>query len=177
MQLPHAEGLPLPAYQTAGAAGLDLVAAVPESAPLKLAPGKRALVPTGLVMALPPGFEAQVRPRSGLAVKHGITVLNSPGTIDSDYRGEVQVLLVNLGDSTFKIVRGERIAQLVVAPVTSAGPRPAKSLDGTARGTGGFGSTGTASAVTRRPRAKRAIAKSKAVPRRTAAGKRVAKRR
>src|SRR5262245_30177979 len=113
VRLPHAEGLPLPAYQSAGAAGLDLVAAV--DAPVVLRPGKRALIPTGLILELPPGFEAQVRPRSGLALRHGITVLNSPGTIDSDFRGEVQVILANLGDRAFKVIRGERVAQLVVA--------------------------------------------------------------
>ncbi len=118
--MPHGEGLALPAYQTAHAAGLDLLAAVPEDAPMMLAPGKTALVPTGLTIALPPGYEAQVRPRSGLAVKHGVTVLNSPGTIDADYRGEIGVLLINHGDAPFPIRRGERIAQMVIAPVTRA---------------------------------------------------------
>jgi dUTP pyrophosphatase len=141
-QLPHAEGLPLPAYQTAHAAGLDLLAAVPESAPLTLAPGKHALVPTGLAIALPEGFEAQVRPRSGLAAKHGVTVLNSPGTIDADYRGEIQVILINHGAEAFTIRRGERIAQMVIAPVVQATLVPTASLDETDRGSGGFGSTG-----------------------------------
>ena len=141
-QLPHAEGLPLPAYQSAHAAGLDLLAAVPESAPLALAPGKHALVPTGLAIALPEGFEAQVRPRSGLAAKHGITVLNSPGTIDADYRGEIQVILINHGTEPFTIRRGERIAQMVIAPVVQAALVPVASLTETDRGSGGFGSTG-----------------------------------
>jgi dUTP pyrophosphatase len=140
VRLPHAEGLPLPAYQSAGAAGLDLVAAV--EAPLLLRPGKRALVPTGLILELPAGFEAQVRPRSGLALRHGITVLNSPGTIDSDYRGEVMVLLANLGDRPFRIARGERIAQLVVARCERASLVEAPTASPTRRGAGGFGSTG-----------------------------------
>ncbi len=144
-QLPHAQGLPLPAYQTAGAAGLDLVAAVPLGKPLRLAPRARTLVPTGLVMELPTGYEAQVRPRSGLAVKHGVTVLNTPGTIDCDYRGEVQVILVNLGSKAFRIERGERIAQLVIAPAPQVRIRavPSAKLSPTTRGTGGFGSTGS----------------------------------
>jgi dUTP pyrophosphatase len=142
MQLAHGVGLPLPAYQTAEAAGLDLLAAVAADAPLVLAPGARALVPTGLVVALPAGHEGQVRPRSGLAARHGVTVLNSPGTVDADYRGEVQVLLVNLGDAPFAIARGARIAQLVVAPVTRAVLVPVTTLSPTVRGTGGFGSTG-----------------------------------
>jgi dUTP pyrophosphatase len=141
-QLPHAEGLPLPAYQTAHAAGLDLLAAVPEGAPLVLAPGKHALVPTGLAIALPEGFEAQVRPRSGLAAKHGVTVLNSPGTIDADYRGEIQVILINHGTEAFVIRRGERIAQMVIAPVVQARLVPVALLSETDRGSGGFGSTG-----------------------------------
>lgn len=141
-QLPHAEGLPLPSYQTAHAAGLDLLAAVPESAPLVLAPGKHALVPTGLAIALPEAFEAQVRPRSGLAAKHGVTVLNSPGTIDADYRGEIQVILINHGAEAFTIRRGERIAQMVIAPVVQATLVPVASLPETDRGSGGFGSTG-----------------------------------
>lgn len=141
-RLPHNADLPLPAYETELAAGMDLRAAVPEDAPLVLAPGQRALTPTGLAIALPPGFEAQVRPRSGLALKHGITCLNTPGTIDADYRGEVQVLLINLGSEPFVIRRGERIAQMVVAPVTQAAWREVESLDDTARGAGGFGSTG-----------------------------------
>jgi dUTP pyrophosphatase len=140
VRLPHAEGLPLPAYQSAGAAGLDLVAAV--EAPLLLRPGKRALVPTGLILELPAGFEAQVRPRSGLALRHGITVLNSPGTIDSDYRGEVMVLLANLGDRPFTVARGERIAQLVVARCERVALVEAVAASSTRRGSGGFGSTG-----------------------------------
>ena len=142
--LPHAQGLDLPAYQTAGAAGLDLSAALAEAAVMLIAPGGRALVPTGLVLQIPPGYEGQVRPRSGLALKHGVTVLNAPGTIDSDYRGEVSVLLVNHGAEPFEIKRGMRIAQLVVAPVTRAVLTPAAGLDETARGTGGYGSTGVA---------------------------------
>jgi dUTP pyrophosphatase len=141
-QLPHAEGLALPAYQSADAAGLDLVAAVPDEAPMVLAPGKHAMIPTGLTIALPPGYEAQVRPRSGLAAKHGITVLNSPGTVDADYRGEICVLLINHGEAVFPIKRGERIAQMVIAPVTRAELVPATSLSATDRGSGGFGSTG-----------------------------------
>ena len=141
-QLPHAEGLPLPAYQTAHAAGLDLLAAVPEDAPMVLAPGRHAMVPTGLAIALPEGFEAQVRPRSGLAAKHGVTVLNSPGTIDADYRGEIQVILINHGAEPFTIRRGERIAQMVIAPVVQARLIPVASLSDTDRGSGGFGSTG-----------------------------------
>ena len=140
LRLPHAEGLPLPAYQSDGAAGLDLLAAV--ETPLTLPPLGRALVPTGLALALPQGYEAQVRPRSGLAAKHGVTVLNSPGTVDADYRGEVKVILVNLSDTPFAIDRGERIAQMVIAPVTRARLVEAAELDDTARGAGGFGSTG-----------------------------------
>jgi dUTP pyrophosphatase len=141
-QLPHGEGLALPAYQSAHAAGLDLLAAVPEDAPLILAPGKHALVPTGLTIALPPDYEAQVRPRSGLASKHGVTVLNAPGTVDADYRGEICVLLINHGDAPFPIRRGERIAQMVIASVVRAELVPAASLSATKRGGGGFGSTG-----------------------------------
>ena len=144
VQLAHAAGLPLPSYQTRDSAGLDLVAALPEAMPLRLAPGSRALLPTGLVIELPQGLEAQVRPRSGLALKHGVTVLNSPGTIDADYRGEVQIVLVNLGAETFVVRRGERIAQLVVAPVVQAALAEATSVTVTARGAGGFGSTGRA---------------------------------
>ena len=142
LRLPHAMGLTLPAYETAGSAGLDLRAAVPEDAPVTVEPGARALVPTGLQIALDPGWEAQVRPRSGLALKHGITCLNTPGTIDSDYRGEVGVILINLGQEPFVIHRGERIAQLVVAAVAQATVVEVESLEETARGTGGFGSTG-----------------------------------
>lgn len=141
-RLPHAEGLALPAYETTGSAGMDLRAAVAEEAPVTLAPGARALVPTGLKIALEPGWEAQVRPRSGLALKHGITCLNSPGTIDSDYRGEVGVILVNLGQETFVIRRGERIAQMVIAQHAQAVIAEVETLDETARGGGGFGSTG-----------------------------------
>lgn len=140
--LPHGEGLALPAYQTADSAGLDLVAAV--EAEMMLQPGERALVPTGLAIALPSGYEAQIRPRSGLAFKHGLTVLNSPGTVDADYRGEVKVLMINLGQEPFAVKRGERIAQMVVAPVTQIVWQPVADLDETARGAGGFGSTGTA---------------------------------
>jgi dUTP pyrophosphatase len=142
VQLPHGQDLPLPAYQTDHAAGLDLLAAVPADAPLTLPPGGRALVPTGLSIALPPGTEAQVRPRSGLAFKHGVTVLNAPGTIDADYRGEVAVLLVNHGASAFTVARGERIAQLVIAKVARAAWQPVAELPATVRGSGGFGSTG-----------------------------------
>jgi dUTP pyrophosphatase len=141
-QLPHAEGLALPAYQSTQAAGLDLLAAVPEEAPLILGCGKYAMVPTGLTIALPPGYEAQVRPRSGLAAKHGVTVLNSPGTIDADYRGEISVILINHGQVPFPIRRGERIAQMVIASVVQAELVPAVSLTTTDRGSGGFGSTG-----------------------------------
>jgi len=141
-RLPHAEGLALPAYQTAHAAGLDLLAAVPEDRPLTMQPGQRALVPTGLMIAVQPGQEAQVRPRSGLAFKHGVTVLNSPGTVDADYRGEVSVLLINHGDEPFTIRRGERIAQLVIAAVSQANLVAVASLSPTDRGSGGFGSTG-----------------------------------
>jgi len=142
VRLPHAEGLPLPAYETAQAAGMDLRAAVPEEEPLTLRPGARHAVPTGLAFALPPGFEGQVRPRSGLAAKHGVTCLNTPGTVDADYRGEVKVILVNLGEEDFVIRRGERIAQLIIAPVVQAAWAEVASLDDTARGAGGFGSTG-----------------------------------
>ncbi len=143
-RLPHAEGLPLPAYETPGAAGMDLIAAVEEGAAFGLSPGERRLIPTGLILQLPPGYEAQVRPRSGLALRHGVTVLNSPGTIDADYRGEVQVLLANLGSEAFEVSRGMRIAQLVVAPVVQAVLREAAEVDETKRGAGGFGSTGLA---------------------------------
>lgn len=139
-RLPHNADLPLPAYETKHSAGMDLRAAV--SGELTLAAGARALVPTGLAIALPAGFEAQVRPRSGLALKQGVTCLNTPGTIDADYRGEVQVLLINLGEAPFVIRRGDRIAQMVIAPVTQGAWREVGSLDDTARGAGGFGSTG-----------------------------------
>ncbi|MGE5515560.1 MAG: dUTP diphosphatase [Bacteroidota bacterium] len=140
-RLPHAGDLALPRYETEHAAGLDLSACIP--ADITLAPGKRVLVPTGFAIALPPGYEAQVRPRSGLAAKHGITVLNSPGTIDADYRGEIAVILVNLGDAAFTISRGMRIAQMVVAPVAQAVLVESVELPATERGAGGFGSTGT----------------------------------
>ena len=141
-RLPHGKDLPLPSYQSALAAGFDLLAAVPAGALLKIAPGARALVPTGIAIALPAGTEAQVRPRSGLAAKHGITCLNTPGTIDADYRGEVKVILINLGQEPFVIKRGERIAQIVIAPVTQARWQQVSVLSETARGAGGFGSTG-----------------------------------
>jgi dUTP pyrophosphatase len=141
-QLPHGEGLALPAYQTAHAAGLDLLAAVAVDTPLVLAPGKHAMVPTGLTIALPEGYEAQVRPRSGLAAKHGVTVLNAPGTIDADYRGEIAVLLINHGSEPFTIRRGERIAQMVIAAVVRADFVAVAALSSTDRGGGGFGSTG-----------------------------------
>ncbi len=139
-RLPHGEGLPAPAYQTTSAAGVDLAAA--NDAPIDLAPGARTFVPTGLILEIPEGFEGQVRPRSGLAAKFGVTVLNSPGTIDADYRGEVKVILVNLGSEPFTIQRGERIAQLVIAPVMQAAFIEATAVSETARGAGGFGSTG-----------------------------------
>ena len=142
MRLAHGNDLALPSYQSALAAGLDLLAAVPAETPATIAPGARALVPTGIAIALPAGTEAQVRPRSGLAARHGLTVLNSPGTIDADYRGEIQVLLVNLGGESVNVTRGMRIAQLVIAPVTHAQLREVVSLDETPRGSGGFGSTG-----------------------------------
>ncbi|MGC8763045.1 MAG: dUTP diphosphatase [Acidobacteriota bacterium] len=140
-RLPHGRGLPLPAPATAGAAGLDLSAAV--EAPLVLGPGERALVPTGFVWEIPPGYEGQVRPRSGLAVRHGLTVLNAPGTVDADYRGEVRVVLCNLGREPFVVERGARIAQMVVAPVTPAAVEESEDLTETARGEGGFGHTGS----------------------------------
>ncbi|MBX6327013.1 MAG: dUTP diphosphatase [Pseudolabrys sp.] len=142
MRLAHGRDLPLPSYQSVLAAGLDLLAAVPAEAPLTIPPGARALVPTGVAIGLPEGHEAQVRPRSGLAARQGVTVLNAPGTIDADYRGEIKVLLVNLGDERVTVARGMRIAQLVIAPVTRAHLREVTSLDATARGAGGFGSTG-----------------------------------
>lgn len=141
-RFPHAAGLPIPAHATAGAAGLDLCAAVAEGEIITLAPRERALVPSGFALHLPVGFEAQVRPRSGLALRHGVTVLNSPGTIDADYRGEVKILLVNLGQEPFSLRRGDRIAQLVVAPVTRVEFVEAQALEESTRGTGGFGSTG-----------------------------------
>jgi dUTP pyrophosphatase len=150
MRLPHGADLALPAYQSAHAAGLDLVAAVPKDAPISLPPGARALVPTGLAIALPPGSEGQIRPRSGLAIRHGITVLNSPGTIDADYRGELQVILVNIGDENFVIPRGMRVAQLVIAPIQHAKLVECASLDATQRDGGGFGSTGMSTNTARK---------------------------
>lgn len=147
LQLPHGRGLPLPAYQTAQSAGLDLAAALPANAPIRLQPRQTTVVPTGLVIELPAGLEAQVRPRSGLAARHAITVLNSPGTIDADYRGEVQVILINHGTKPFAIKRGERIAQLVVAPVLQIEWADGTKLTKTKRGSGGFGSTGRASPI------------------------------
>jgi dUTP pyrophosphatase len=141
-RLPHGAGLPLPAYETDHAAGMDLRAAVPEDEPLTLHPGDRHAVPTGLSMAIPPGFEGQVRPRSGLAFRNGVTCLNSPGTVDADYRGEVKVILINLGPENFIVRRGDRIAQLLIAPVVQASWRETDTLDQTTRGEGGFGSTG-----------------------------------
>ena len=144
-RLPHGEGLPLPALQTAHAAGADLLAAIGQEQEIEIAPGGWTLVPCGFAMALPTGFEGQVRPRSGLAAKHGVTVLNAPGTIDADYRGELKVILVNHGETTFIIRRGDRIAQLVVAPVTRFAFKEVTSLEDTERGEGGFGSTGMGS--------------------------------
>jgi dUTP pyrophosphatase len=143
LRLPHAAGLPLPAYQSALAAGLDLVAAVPAQAPVTIPPGGRAMIPTGIALALPRGHEGQIRPRSGLAARHGVTVLNTPGTIDADYRGEVQVILINHGAEPFIVERGMRIAQLVVARVERATLVEVDSLDATERASGGIGSTGT----------------------------------
>ncbi len=142
IRMPHAEGLELPSYETQDAAGMDLRAAVPENEPLILKTGKRLLVPTGLVMELPKGHEGQIRPRSGLAYKNGITCLNTPGTIDADYRGEVMVLLINHGEKTFKIERGMRIAQMVIAPVMQVEITEGSLASETDRGSGGFGSTG-----------------------------------
>lgn len=142
VRLPHGDGIALPSYETTGAAGMDLRAAVPADRPMVLPPMKRALVPTGFVFEIPDGYEAQIRPRSGLAFKNGITCLNTPGTIDSDYRGEVKVLLVNLGDEDFVIERGMRIAQMVIAPVTQVAVAEVTEASETTRGAGGFGSTG-----------------------------------
>jgi dUTP pyrophosphatase len=142
MRLPHGADLPLPAYQSEGAAGLDLLAAVAADQPVIIAPGHRALIPTGLAVALPIGTEGQVRPRSGLAARHGVSVLNSPGTIDADYRGEIQVILINLGQDSFTVTRGMRIAQLTIAPVLQVTIRESSNLDETTRGVAGFGSTG-----------------------------------
>jgi dUTP pyrophosphatase len=142
VRLPHATDLPLPAYQSGRAAGFDLLAAVPADAPITIAPGERAMIPTGIAIALPSGHEGQIRPRSGIALRHGVTVLNSPGTVDADYRGEIQVILVNLGAETFEISRGTRIAQIIVAPITQAKIVESDALDTTGREGGGFGSTG-----------------------------------
>ena len=142
-RLPHGAGLPLPMHETEGAAGMDLIAAVEEASPLELSPGQRCLVPTGLILQLPPGYEGQVRPRSGLALRNGVTVLNAPGTVDADYRGEVQVLLVNHGTADFTITRGMRIAQLVVTKVSKVVLYETEAISETMRGAGGFGSTGT----------------------------------
>jgi dUTP pyrophosphatase len=143
MRLPHGAGLPLPEYQSALAAGLDLLAAVPADAPVEIAPNNRAMIPTGIAIALPAGTEGQIRPRSGLAARHGITVLNSPGTIDADYRGELQIILVNISSEPFVVHRGMRIAQLVIAPIIHAKLVEYDSLEATQRASGGFGSTGT----------------------------------
>jgi dUTP diphosphatase len=142
-RLPHGADLPLPAYQSAFAAGLDLYAAVPADAPIVLAPGAQATIPTGITLALPPGTEGQVRPRSGLAARHGVTVLNTPGTIDADYRGEVAVVLINHGQASFEVARGMRIAQLVVAPILRVTVSEVEHLEDTDRGSGGFGATGS----------------------------------
>jgi len=142
-RLPHAIGLPLPAYQSGLAAGLDLTAAVPDDAPVVIGPGERAMIPTGICLALPQGTEGQIRPRSGLALRHGVTVLNAPGTVDADYRGEIQVILVNLGRDSFTVERGMRIAQLVVAATMQVRVCETANLDETTRGVAGFGSTGT----------------------------------
>lgn len=142
VRLPHGEGLPLPRQQTPGAAGLDLAAAIGPDEVIDIAPGAMAMIPTGLRVALPPGYEAQIRPRSGLAARHGVTVLNSPGTVDADYRGEVKVMLINHGPAPFAVRRGERIAQMVVAPVSRVQFEIREVLDATERGTGGHGSTG-----------------------------------
>jgi dUTP pyrophosphatase len=142
LRLPHGAGLPLPAYQSALAAGLDLLAAVPAQAPVTIAPSGRAMIPTGIAIALPPGSEGQIRPRSGLAARHGVTVLNAPGTIDADYRGEVQIVLINHGAEPFVVSRGMRIAQLVIARVQHATLIEVDNLDATARASGGIGSTG-----------------------------------
>jgi dUTP pyrophosphatase len=145
LQLPHGAGMPLPSYQSEAASGLDLLAAVPADAPLTIAPGRHVAVPTGIAIALPAGTEAQVRPRSGLARHHGVTVLNAPGTVDADYRGEIQVLLINHGAQPFAVTRGMRVAQLVIAQVSRVQLREVPELGETERGVGGFGSTGTSS--------------------------------
>jgi dUTP pyrophosphatase len=182
-RLPHSEDLALPSYQTADAAGMDLSAAVPEGAPVLLRPGERAMVPTGLAFELPPGLEAQVRPRSGLAAKHGVTVLNSPGTIDADYRGEVSVILINHGSADFTILRGDRIAQMILAPVSHVKLTETAALSETKRGAGGFGSTGIAPPKPGKKAAKRIAvapaaqsAKSKSAKSRSGASKRPPRR-
>ncbi len=173
-RLPNAEGLPLPEYQTAGAAGFDLVAAIAPNTTVTILPGARAIIPTGLIFELPKKAEAQVRPRSGLAIKHGVTVLNSPGTIDADYRGEVAVILINLGNEPFVVARGERIAQMIVAPVARAKFKEVKKLSQTERGAGGFGSTGARETTSQARTAKRkAVATAR---RRTQTKSRAAKR-
>lgn len=164
VRLPHGADLPLPACQTSGAAGMDLLAAVDIAHPLTLAPGARALVPTGLTIELPPGYEAQVRPRSGLALKSGVTVLNSPGTVDSDYRGEIGVILANLGQAPFEIRRGDRIAQMIVAPVMQATLVEVKTISNTGRGAGGFGSTGKTTTKQKAPLRQPASAKKSILP-------------
>lgn len=176
VRLAHAEGLPLPEYQSEGAAGMDLMAAIEPGACVVLPPGGRDLIPTGYLLELPPGTEAQVRPRSGLALRYGVTLLNSPGTIDSDYRGEIKVLLVNLGEAPCEIRRGERIAQLVVQRVERASLIEVATLSGTTRGAGGFGSTGVAVAPHPRVRPKGRGRGGKRVPRRSAKGPPVRRR-
>ena len=176
IRLKHGAGLPLPTYQSKGAAGLDLVAALDMQHPLILAPGARALVPTGLVIELPRGYEAQVRPRSGLALNYGITVLNSPGTIDSDYRGEVGVVLANLGHAPFEIRRGERIAQLVVLPVVQAELVEVTQVSITSRGDGGFGSTGKVAAPSE-PSSAKSVGRKKAPTRPRAAAKQASRKK
>jgi len=173
-QLPHGEDLPLPAYQTEGAAGLDLTAAIDPAITWTLQPRERTAVPTGLTLELPPGTEAQVRPRSGLAWKYGVTVLNAPGTIDSDYRGEVQVILINLGSEPVDIRRGDRIAQLVIAPVAQAKLVPAAAINSTRRGSRGFGSTGTSAIADENAKLKNSK-KKKRVPAQAGSGERRSK--
>jgi dUTP pyrophosphatase len=173
-RLAHAKGMPLPAYQSRSAAGMDLIAAVAAAAPVTLLPGQRALIPTGLIFELPAGTEAQVRPRSGLAAKHGVTVLNSPGTIDADYRGEVSVILINLGTEPFTIRRGERIAQMIIAPVMQAKLTETTKLSGTDRGAGGFGSTGIT--ASKKARSAKPAANRKSVTPNTAVAKKSARK-
>ena len=170
--LAHGEGLPLPEMQSDGAAGLDLLAAVDAKEPLRLAPGKYAMIPTGISIELPSGTEAQVRPRSGLAAKHGVTILNSPGTIDSDYRGEVQVLLINLGTKAFVVNRGDRIAQMIVSTYARVKIKTVGELTKTGRGAGGFGSTGSAASPSPKPEKKKAVPAKPANARRRSPAKR-----